>query len=152
MDHTCLYEGCCRGSAHRGHEYFNPCFCVPSLSHYIAHPQVLGSVLHYPTFGERDPQPLLIERSQELADPTLPERVPPIVAVVGSSMNAGKTTAICSLLRRLKLGGRRVAAEGAQAWNPAFDMTPAELIDVIVTERGAVENPAGRSLPEVLGL
>jgi methylthioribose-1-phosphate isomerase len=52
----------------------------------------------------------------------------------------------------LDFAGRRVAAEGAQAWNPAFDMTPAELIDVIVTERGVVENPAGRSLPEVLGL
>ena len=27
------------------------------------------------------------------------------------------------------------------AWNPVFDVTPAELIDVIVTERGAVERP-----------
>lgn len=28
------------------------------------------------------------------------------------------------------------------AWNPVFDITPAELIDVIVTERGVVLNPA----------
>ena len=41
----------------------------------------------------------------------------------------------------LSLGGARVAAAGAQAWNPAFDITPAELVDVIVTERGIVENP-----------
>jgi methylthioribose-1-phosphate isomerase len=34
-----------------------------------------------------------------------------------------------------------VAASGARAWNPAFDITPAELIDVIVTERGVVEAP-----------
>lgn len=27
------------------------------------------------------------------------------------------------------------------AWNPVFDVTPAELIDVIVTERGVVERP-----------
>lgn len=38
-------------------------------------------------------------------------------------------------------GGTRVAAEGAQAWNPAFDVTPAELVDAIVTEKGVVEQP-----------
>ncbi len=38
-------------------------------------------------------------------------------------------------------GGNRVAAEGAQAWNPAFDVTPAELVDAIVTEKGVVKNP-----------
>lgn len=37
--------------------------------------------------------------------------------------------------------GVRVAAPGVAAWNPVFDVTPASLIDVIVTERGAVENP-----------
>ncbi len=37
--------------------------------------------------------------------------------------------------------GVRVAAEGAAAWNPVFDVTPAELVDVIVTEQGAVEHP-----------
>ncbi len=41
----------------------------------------------------------------------------------------------------LQAGGRPVAAVGAQAWNPAFDVTPAELVDVIVTERGVVERP-----------
>lgn len=29
-------------------------------------------------------------------------------------------------------------------WNPAFDVTPAELIDAVVTERGAVEKTGGR--------
>ena len=32
-----------------------------------------------------------------------------------------------------------IAAIGTQAWNPAFDVTPAELIDGIVTEKGVVE-------------
>jgi methylthioribose-1-phosphate isomerase len=41
----------------------------------------------------------------------------------------------------LEVAGFRVAADGAQAWNPAFDVTPAELVDVIVTERGVVEQP-----------
>jgi len=38
-------------------------------------------------------------------------------------------------------GGRRMVADGAQAWNPVFDVTPAKLIDAIVTERGIVERP-----------
>ena len=41
----------------------------------------------------------------------------------------------------LGLGGRAVAAAGAEAWNPAFDVTPAALVDLIVTERGVVEQP-----------
>lgn len=41
----------------------------------------------------------------------------------------------------LLCGGKRIAAEGANAWNPAFDVTPAELVDVIVTEKGVVQNP-----------
>lgn len=41
----------------------------------------------------------------------------------------------------LQLAGQPVAAEGASAWNPVFDVTPAELIDAIVTERGVVLNP-----------
>ena len=41
----------------------------------------------------------------------------------------------------LSLGGQPVAAAGAAAWNPAFDVTPAALVDAIVTERGVVERP-----------
>jgi len=41
----------------------------------------------------------------------------------------------------LDVAGIAVAADGAQVWNPAFDVTPAELVDVIVTERGVVEQP-----------
>ena len=41
----------------------------------------------------------------------------------------------------LRCGGQAIAAEGAQAWNPAFDVTPAELVDAIVTEKGVVIKP-----------
>lgn len=41
----------------------------------------------------------------------------------------------------LELGGQPIAAPGARAWNPAFDVTPAALIDVIVTEHGVVHRP-----------
>ncbi|MBN6110438.1 MULTISPECIES: S-methyl-5-thioribose-1-phosphate isomerase [Xanthomonas] len=39
------------------------------------------------------------------------------------------------------VGGVRTVAEGIAAWNPVFDVTPAELIDAIVTERGVIERP-----------
>ena len=41
----------------------------------------------------------------------------------------------------LSHNGARTAAEGVQAWNPVFDVTPHELIDAIVTERGVIERP-----------
>jgi len=37
--------------------------------------------------------------------------------------------------------GVRTAPEGTQAYNPAFDVTPAELITAIISEQGAIENP-----------
>ena len=37
--------------------------------------------------------------------------------------------------------GKRIGAPGVSAWNPVFDVTPAALIDVIVTERGIVRHP-----------
>lgn len=36
--------------------------------------------------------------------------------------------------------GERVAAEGVDVWNPSFDVTPAELVAGVVTERGVVWN------------
>ncbi|KAL4740141.1 Methylthioribose-1-phosphate isomerase [Aspergillus similis] len=33
----------------------------------------------------------------------------------------------------------RIAAEGINVWNPAFDVTPSELIDGIITEKGVAE-------------
>lgn len=39
------------------------------------------------------------------------------------------------------VGGVRTVAEGIAAWNPVFDVTPATLIDAIVTERGVIERP-----------
>jgi methylthioribose-1-phosphate isomerase len=39
------------------------------------------------------------------------------------------------------VAGQRIAAKGANAWNPVFDVTPAALVDAIVTEKGVVMNP-----------
>jgi methylthioribose-1-phosphate isomerase len=50
----------------------------------------------------------------------------------------------------LRLAGQTVAADGAQAWNPAFDVTPADLIDAIVTERGVVEQPNAEKIIQLI--
>jgi len=46
--------------------------------------------------------------------------------------------------------GMRIAPEGARAWNPAFDVTPAELITAIVTERGVIRPPYHETIPQAL--
>ncbi len=39
------------------------------------------------------------------------------------------------------LGGTRTAPEGVDVWNPAFDVTPHELISAIITEAGVIRPP-----------
>ncbi|CEL02457.1 Putative Methylthioribose-1-phosphate isomerase [Aspergillus calidoustus] len=41
-----------------------------------------------------------------------------------------------------RLGTVQIAADGINVWNPAFDVTPAELIDGIITEKGVAEKGA----------
>jgi methylthioribose-1-phosphate isomerase len=41
----------------------------------------------------------------------------------------------------LACGGRRIGPDGVMAHNPVFDVTPAALVDCIVTERGVVHKP-----------
>lgn len=48
------------------------------------------------------------------------------------------------------LAGKRVAAEGVQVFNPAFDVTPARYVSAIVTEKGVARAPYERSLPLLL--
>jgi methylthioribose-1-phosphate isomerase len=52
----------------------------------------------------------------------------------------------------LNLAGRRIAAEGATAWNPAFDMTPASLVDYLVTEHGVIQAPDRQKLAALKSL
>jgi methylthioribose-1-phosphate isomerase len=49
----------------------------------------------------------------------------------------------------LDLAGTRVAAQ-VEAFNPVFDITPADLIDVIVTEKGVVERPDKAKLAQLM--
>ena len=46
----------------------------------------------------------------------------------------------------VEIAGKRVAPEGVSVWNPAFDVTPAQYITAIVTERGIARPPFGPAL------
>ncbi|MDQ6647527.1 MAG: S-methyl-5-thioribose-1-phosphate isomerase [Pseudomonadota bacterium] len=51
----------------------------------------------------------------------------------------------------LSIAGVRTVIDGAQAWNPVFDVAPAELIDAIVTERGVIERPNSMAMQAMFG-
>ncbi|MBB5014353.1 S-methyl-5-thioribose-1-phosphate isomerase [Rehaibacterium terrae] len=51
----------------------------------------------------------------------------------------------------LGYGGQRTVAAGVTAWNPVFDVTPAGLIDAIVTEKGVIERPDPARMRAVFG-
>jgi methylthioribose-1-phosphate isomerase len=51
----------------------------------------------------------------------------------------------------LSLSGTRTVAEGISAFNPVFDVTPADLIDALVTEKGVVERPDAAKMAAVFG-
>ena len=48
------------------------------------------------------------------------------------------------------VSARPIAPEGARAFNPAFDVTPAELVSAIVTDRGVVRSPFESGLRAVV--
>ena len=48
------------------------------------------------------------------------------------------------------LAGIAVAPAGVDAWNPSFDVTPADLIDAIVTERGVIVQPTTEAVRAIV--
>ncbi len=50
----------------------------------------------------------------------------------------------------LTLGGQPVAAAGAEVWNPSFDVTPAALVDALVTERGVALAPDAEKMARLM--
>lgn len=47
--------------------------------------------------------------------------------------------------------GQRLAPNNIDVYNPVFDVTPAELIDAIVTEKGVIEQPSTARVVALLG-
>jgi hypothetical protein len=72
--------------------------------------EVLGQVLDFPHLGERVGRPAHIAQGALPAVDRLDLSGIPVVAVVGSCMNAGKTQAACALIQSFARRGFRVAA------------------------------------------
>ncbi|MCL4441751.1 MAG: S-methyl-5-thioribose-1-phosphate isomerase, partial [Firmicutes bacterium] len=47
--------------------------------------------------------------------------------------------------------GQPMAPDGVQVWNPAFDVTPNELVTAIITEMGIVYPPYIENLAKICG-
>jgi methylthioribose-1-phosphate isomerase len=45
---------------------------------------------------------------------------------------------------------KRFVPEGVKVWNPAFDVTPAEYITAIITEKGIVKKPYLRNINKII--
>lgn len=71
--------------------------------------EVLGAVLRFSGLDRRHGVPARIADGA-LERPPLPQALPPLVALVGTSMDSGKTTAATALVTRLAHRGLRVAA------------------------------------------
>jgi len=51
----------------------------------------------------------------------------------------------------ISMGGKRVVPKGVRVFNPAFDITPPELISGIITEKGVLTPPYDMSIKTLLG-
>jgi hypothetical protein len=72
--------------------------------------EVLGQILHFPYLGERIGVPANIATDAIPLDDRLNVEGVPVLAIVGSCMNAGKTAAACSLIQEFERRGLKVAA------------------------------------------
>lgn len=50
-----------------------------------------------------------------------------------------------------RIGKRVMTAKSVAAWNPVFDITPAALVDVFVTEKGVIELPNRQKIAHIFG-
>lgn len=51
----------------------------------------------------------------------------------------------------VKVRGRRIAPKGVSVANPAFDMTPPELVSSIISDRGLIESPVEKNITRIMG-
>jgi hypothetical protein len=74
--------------------------------------EVLGSILSFPSGDRRHGQPASVSDGALASPVEIPpsDSLPPVIALVGTSMNSGKTTAACALIAAIRRTGRTVAA------------------------------------------
>jgi hypothetical protein len=113
--------------------------------------EVLGAVLHFPFLGERIGVAARI--GGQPLDPIAPVLTGgvPVVALVGSCMNCGKTAAACALVRELSHGGLTVdgfKATGVSLRRDVLAMEDAGArTTAIFTDLGVVSTTAANAAP-----
>jgi hypothetical protein len=117
--------------------------------------EVLGAVLTFPRTGDRVGHPASIrEHAVAMAD-TLADG-PPIVAVVGTCMDAGKTVAAGEVIRGLSRAGLRAAGvklTGVSLRRDALAMLDAGAVEALTfTDAGVVSTDDDAALPTAFGL
>jgi len=117
--------------------------------------EVLGAVLSFPKTGDRVGMPATI---RDGAVPTAENLLdgPPIVAVVGTCMDAGKTVAAGAVIRGLFRSGLRVAGvklTGVSLRRDALAMLDAGAVEALTfTDAGIVSTDDAAALPTAFGL
>jgi hypothetical protein len=117
--------------------------------------EVLGAVLSFPRTGDRVGLPATIrDGAVPAGDALLPG--PPIVAVVGTCMDSGKTVAAGEVIRGLFRSGLRVAGAkltGVSLRRDALAMLDAGAVEALTfTDAGIVSTDDTAALPTAFGL
>jgi len=117
--------------------------------------EVLGAVLTFPRTGDRIGSPATIrDQAVPMADRLLDG--PPIVAVVGTCMDAGKTVAAAEVIRGLSRAGVRVAGvklTGVSLRRDALAMLDAGAVEALTfTDAGVVSTDETAALATAFGL
>ena len=51
----------------------------------------------------------------------------------------------------ISVGDQVIGADDVEVWNPVFDITPAEFVNALVTEKGIIENPNQKKIAALMG-
>ena len=117
--------------------------------------EVLGAVLSFPKTGDRVGLPASIRDGAVPAAAALLDG-PPIVAVVGTCMDAGKTVAAGAVIRGLSRAGLKVAGvklTGVSLRRDALAMIDAGAVEALTfTDAGIVSTDDDAALPTAYGL
>jgi len=111
--------------------------------------EVLGAVLSFPVLGERIGRPARIGGERLPERPALDLKGVPVVAIVGSCMNCGKTAAACAMVREFAHQGLRI--DGLKATGVSLRRDILALEDAgarataIFTDLGVVSTTAANS-------
>lgn len=117
--------------------------------------EVLGAVLHFPSFHHRVGSPASILQGEIRPQNSLPD-ASPLIVISGTCMDAGKTRAACELVKHMSRAGRKVAAAkltGVSLMRDTLSMADCGASQVLnFTDAGVVTSTANNALHSAKGV